>query len=59
MVVDTTNIIEKKMKNEYDYKLYTGFFDLDKVTNGLHEEEFTVIGARPRSGKEHICFTDS
>lgn len=51
MVVDTTNIIEQKMKNEYDYKLYTGFLDLDKVTNGLHEEELTVIGARPGVGK--------
>ena len=51
MVVDTTNIIEKKMKQEYDYKLYTGFLDLDKVTNGLHEEELTVIGARPGVGK--------
>lgn len=51
MVVDTTNIIEQKMKNEYDYKLYTGFMDLDKVTNGLHEEELTVIGARPGVGK--------
>lgn len=59
MVVDTTNIIEQKMKNEYDYKLYTGFLDLDKVTNGLHEEELTVIGARPRSRKNNICFTNS
>jgi len=51
MVVETTNIIEQKIKDEYDYKLYTGFIDLDKATNGLHKEELTVIGARPGVGK--------
>lgn len=50
MVCETSDIIEKKriQGTGYDYKYFTGIFDLDKVTNGLHEEELTIIGARPR-----------
>ncbi|MCM1370737.1 MAG: replicative DNA helicase [Clostridium sp.] len=29
----------------------TGFYDLDKVTSGLHENEFIIIAARPAMGK--------
>ena len=53
MVCETSDIIEKKrlQGTKYDYKYFTGIFDLDKVTNGLHEEELTIVGARPGVGK--------
>lgn len=53
MVIETADIIEKKRikGTKYDYKYFTGIFDLDKVTNGLHEEELTIVGARPGVGK--------
>lgn len=41
---------------KYDYKYFTGIFDLDKTTNGLHEEELTIIGARPGVGKQHLHY---
>lgn len=61
MLVETSDLIEKKRQegSRYDNKYLTGIFDLDKATNGLHEEEFTVIGARPRNGKKYICITNS
>lgn len=31
--------------------LPTGFYDLDKVTSGLHENELIIIAARPAMGK--------
>jgi len=31
--------------------LPTGFYDLDKLTSGLHENEFIIIAARPAMGK--------
>lgn len=53
IVCETSDLIEKKRIQgvEYDYKYFTGIFDLDKITNGLHEEELTIIGARPGVGK--------
>ena len=33
----------------------TGIFDLDSATNGLHEEELTIIGARPGTGKTTLA----
>ncbi len=48
-VVDTLTIIEKNINKKEDYSLYTGFFDLDNLTDGLHNGELTVVGARPRS----------
>ena len=61
IVCETSDIIEKKRTQgtKYDYKYFTGIFDLDKVTNGLHEEELTIVGARPRSRKNNICVTNS
>ncbi len=53
MLIKTSDMIEKKriQGTKYDYKYFTGIFDLDKATNGLHEEELTIIGARPGVGK--------
>lgn len=44
------DIEEKKQKGD-DYSFYTGFFDLDKYTDGLHDSELTCVGARPGVGK--------
>lgn len=53
IVCETSDMIEKKRTQgtKFDYKYFTGIFDLDKITNGLHEEELTIIGARPGVGK--------
>lgn len=48
-VVQTANIIERRYKGEKNISYETGIYDLDKLTNGLHNQELTVIGARPRS----------
>lgn len=50
-VAKTTVLIQEAYEQKTDYNLYTGFFDLDKLTGGLHRKEFTVIGARPGVGK--------
>ena len=50
-VAKTTALIEEAYLQQADYSLYTGIFDLDKLTGGLHKKEFTVIGARPGVGK--------
>lgn len=56
---NTLNDIEKKIRQkEKDYSLFTGFFDLDALTDGLHNGELTIIGARPRSWKNNFCVTD-
>lgn len=48
---ETLNDIEKKYNNKDDLRYRTGFFDVDKVTDGLHEQELTIIAARPGIGK--------
>jgi len=48
-VVETTDKIEKSVLEGQDYSLYTGIRDLDNIICGLHKEELTIIGARPRS----------
>lgn len=50
-IIYTLDMIEKNMKNKNDYSLYTGMLDLDQLTCGLHNEELTIIGARPGMGK--------
>jgi len=50
-VANTLSAIEQNYTSKDDYSLYTGFFDLDNITSGLHKKEFTVIGARPAVGK--------
>lgn len=49
--VKTADEITKKHQQKYEYKYFTGIFDLDEETNGLHEEELTIVGARPSVGK--------
>lgn len=48
-VVETTRVISEKIEDKEDYSLYTGIMDLDDILCGLHKQELTIIGARPRS----------
>lgn len=49
-VHETLKKIEKRVATkERDKSLFTGIFELDGLTEGLHGSELTVIGARPRS----------
>lgn len=50
-IAETTSEIERNYNNRNDYSLYTGIFDLDKLTCGLHNQELTIVGARPGMGK--------
>jgi len=43
--------IEKDYNATDDNKLFTNFFELDKIMAGLHPEEMTLIAARPGVGK--------
>lgn len=51
VMIETLEDIEKKYQKRDDYTYRTGFFDVDKVTDGLHEQELTIIAARPGVGK--------
>jgi len=54
-LVNTVTQIENNWKNKSDYSLYTGLFDLDKKMCGLHNQELTIIGARPGVGKTTLA----
>lgn len=54
----TMAVIEDNYKKRSDYSLYTGIVNLDKMMLGLHEQELTVIGARPRSWQDNACVAD-
>lgn len=59
LVSKTASLIEKNINKKKDYDFYTGFFDLDALTDGLHGGELTIIGARPRGWKNNIFFANS
>lgn len=48
-VADVVEKIEKNINIKKNYDLYTGIYDLDELTDGLHNGELTIVGARPRS----------
>ncbi len=48
----TQSDLEKLSKTKGELTgLTTGFYDIDKVTSGLHENELIIIAARPGMGK--------
>lgn len=50
------DIIEQKAKNDQDVTgISSGFYDLDKMTSGFHENELIVLAARPGMGKTAIA----
>lgn len=51
LIARTTDLIEQNIKKKDDLSYYTGFFELDALTDGLHKGELTIIGARPATGK--------
>lgn len=53
-VIETVETIEKNINKKEDRSLFTGYFDLDNLTDGLHNGEFTVIGARPRRSEKQL-----
>lgn len=48
-VIETIDKIERETLQKKDYSLYTGIMDLDNIICGLHKQELTIIGARPRN----------
>lgn len=50
-IIETTKRIETRINTKENRDLFTGFFDLDDLTDGLHNGEMTVVGARPGTGK--------
>jgi replicative DNA helicase len=58
VMLETVKDIEKKYKKRDDYSYRTGFLDLDRIIEGLHEQELTIIAARPGCRKNIICFTN-
>lgn len=58
-VVNVMSKIEEDTLKGTDYSLYTGITDLDNIMCGLHRQELTIIGARPRSRQNNTCITDS
>lgn len=58
-VVDVMGQIEENTLKGTDYSLYTGITDLDNIMCGLHKQELTIIGARPRRRKNNTCIADS
>lgn len=58
-IIDAVEEIESTTRNKKDYSLYTGIQDLDDKTCGLHKQELTIIGARPRNRKNDISIANS
>lgn len=51
VMLETLKDIDDKYQKRDDYSLRTGYLDLDKIIEGLHEQELTLLGARPSVGK--------
>jgi len=51
IMITTVKDIEAKYQKRDDLRYRTGYLDLDRIIEGLHEQEFTIIAARPGVGK--------
>ncbi len=52
VIRSTQEHLERLAKNQADITgISTGFYDFDKLTSGLHENELIIIAARPAMGK--------
>ena len=52
VIRNTQEHLERLAKNQADITgIATGFYDFDKLTSGLHENELIIIAARPAMGK--------
>lgn len=52
VVAKTVSDLEKLSEEKHELTgLATGFYDLDKITSGLHDNELMIIAARPGMGK--------
>ena len=55
VLIKTQNDLETLSKNRGEITgLSTGFYDLDRVTSGLHPNELIIVAARPAMGKQHL-----
>lgn len=57
-VIEATEKMEQDSKKGIDYSLYTGIQDLDNKICGLHKQELTIIGARPRNRKNNTSIAN-
>lgn len=55
LLTATLEDIDNKYNRRDDYRYHTGILDLDKITDGLHEQELTLIAARPGCGKTALA----
>lgn len=51
VMIETLKDIEDKYQKRDDLRYKTGYLDLDRIIEGLHEQELTIIAARPGVGK--------
>lgn len=52
VLIKTQSDLERLAENKGEITgLPTGWYDLDKITTGLHDNEFIIIAARPAMGK--------
>lgn len=54
--VCVVDIIKKRnLTQEEEERLYTGFELFDRITDGFHRQELTIVGARPAIGKTQFA----
>lgn len=51
VMVETVKDIEQKYMKRDDLRYRTGYLELDRIIEGLHEQELTIVAARPGVGK--------
>lgn len=51
VIFETMKDLDEKYKKRNDLSYRTGYLELDNIIEGLHEQEFTIIAARPGIGK--------